>query len=185
MRSLALVLAALAAIATAIPAAAAEPRIAVISTGMLLRDAPQVRAADARFKGEFQKREDELKAEGKKIDEDRRRLRREGDMMSPEQRTNAENDLNTRIMKFDTAQRRFNEEAQSRNAALQREVLDQVNRAIAEVAREKGVDIVVRDPAYAAEAFDLTGDVLKKLATYPAAAPAAAADPKKKQQPKN
>jgi outer membrane protein len=178
MRTTVTALAAALLAAFAVPAAA-ETKIAVISAPQLLRDAPQVQAADAKFKGEFQRREDELKAEGKKIDDERRRLRREGDTMSPEQRTSAENDLNTRMMKFEVNQRQFTEQAQVRNGELQREVLEQVNRAIVEVAKEKGIDIVVRDPAYAAETFDITGDVLKKLATYPASKPAAA-DPKKK-----
>jgi outer membrane protein len=165
--------------ATAVPALAAEVKIAVISAPQLLRDAPQVQAADARFKGEFQRREDELKAEGKKLDDDIARFRREGDTMSPQQRTGAQNDLNTRRTNFEIKQRQFTEQAQVRNNELQREVLEQVNRAIVEVAKEKGIDVVVRDPAYAAEGFDITDEVLKKLATYPASKPAGA-DPKKK-----
>lgn len=174
MRSIASVIAAIL-LGTAVAAAAAEPaRIAVISTSQLLREAPQVQAADARFKAEFQKREDELKAEARKLDEDDKRLRREGDAMSAQQRANLQKDIYTRKTDFDLKQRQFAEQAQARNAELQREVLEQVNKAIVEVSREKGIDIVVRDPAYASEAFDITGDVLKKLATYPAAKPGAA-----------
>jgi outer membrane protein len=165
-------------LATAAAPAAAEAKIAVISLAQLLRDAPQVQSADARFKGEFQRREDELKSEGKKLEDDIVRFRREADAMSPQQRTSAQNDLNTRKTNFELRQRQFAEQAQARNGELQREVLDQVNRAIVEVAREKGIDIVVRDPAYAGEAFDITGDVLKKLAEFAAAKPAA--EPKKK-----
>jgi outer membrane protein len=178
MRTTVTALAAALLAAFAVPAAA-ETKIAVISAPQLLRDAPQVQAADAKFKGEFQRREDELKAEGKKLDDDIARFRREADTMSPQQRTGAQNDLNTRRTNFEIKQRQFSEQAQARNNELQREVLEQVNRAIVEVAKEKGIDIVVRDPAYAAEAFDITGEVLKKLATYPASKPAAA-DPKKK-----
>jgi outer membrane protein len=178
MRTIVILLAATLLAAAAAPAAAAEAKIAVISLAQLLRDAPQVKSADARFKGEFQKREDDLKAEGKKLDDDIGRFRREADAMSPQQRTSAQNDLNTRKTNFELKQRQFGEQAQQRNGELQREVLDQVNRAIVEVAREKGIDIVVRDPAYASEAFDVTGDVLKKLAEYAAATPAA--EPKKK-----
>lgn len=167
-------------LAATVPAAAAEPaRIAVISAPQLLREAPQVQAADAKFKAEFQKREDEIKADARKLDDDIGRFRREADTMSPQQRTGTQNDLNTRKTNLEIKQRQFTEQAQARNAELQREVLEQVNRAIVEVAKEKGIDIVVRDPAYASESFDITADVLKKLATYPPAKPAAAADPKK------
>lgn len=181
MRTIVPVLAAVLLAATAVPAAA-QTKIAVISAPQLLRDAPQVRSADAKFKAEFQKREDDLKAEGKKLEEDIVRFRREADMMSPQQRTEKQNELNTRRTNFEVKQRTFGEQAQNRNNELQREVLEQVNKAIVEVAKEKGLDIVVRDPAYAADAFDITADVLKKLATYPADAAKPAADTKKKKK---
>jgi outer membrane protein len=178
MRTIALTLAAV--LCAAATPAAAEVKIGVISAPQLLRDAPQVQAADARFKAEFQKREDELKAEGKRLEDDIARFRREADTMSPQQRTGMQNDLNTRRTNFEIKQRQFSDQAQARNAELQREVLEQVNQAIVEVAKEKGLDIVVRDPAYASEAYDITGDVLKKLASYTAAKPAA--EPKKKKK---
>lgn len=165
--------------------AVAETKIAVISEAALLQNAPQVAAARQKFNNEFQKREDDLKAEGKKIDQDRRKLRIEGDMMSPEQRTTAQNDLNTRITNFESKQRTFGEQVQARNNELQREVLLQVNQAIREVATEKGLDLVLRDPAFASEALDITGDVLKKLAAMPPPkAGAPAADPKKNSKKK-
>ena len=179
MRTIASVLAA-ALLAAAVPAVA-QTKIAVISAPQLLRDAPQVQAADAKFKAEFQKREDDLKSEGKKLEDDIGRFRREADMMSPTQRTEKQNELNTRRTNYEVKQRTFGEQAQARNNELQRSVLESVNKAIIEVAKEKGIDVVVRDPAYAAESLDITADVLKKLATYPAEATSKpAADAKKK-----
>ena len=180
MRTTVSVLAAALLAAVAIPAAA-QTKVAAINAPLLLRDAPQVKAAEAKFQAEFQKREDELNSERKKLEDDVNRFRREADMMSPQQRTGQQNDLNTRKTNFDIKQRQFGEQAQQRNAELQRDVLEQVNKAIIEVAKEKGIDLVVRDPAYAVESLDITADVLKKLATYPAT-PAATkpADAKKK-----
>jgi outer membrane protein len=144
---------------------------------VLLRDdGPLVSAAEARFKGEFQKREDDLRAEGKRLEDDIRRFQREADTMSPQQRTTAQNDLNTRKTNFDVKQRQFAEQAQQRQAELQRTVVEQVNQAITDVAKEKGLDIVLRDVAYATPTYDITPDVLNKLGT---AAPKPAADAKK------
>ena len=169
--------AALAALLAAAPAAA-ETKIAVISTQALLRDAPQIKSADTRLKAEFEKRERDLQAEDKKFQEDYKKAQREADAMSPPQRAAAEKDLFNRRSDLDLKKRQFSEQAQARNAEYQREVLEKINRAIDEVAREKGLDLVVRDPAFAAAGLDITPDVLKKLATIPAAAPAGA--PKKK-----
>lgn len=159
--------------------ASAETKIAVINASALLREAPQVRAADQMLKGEFQKREDELKAEAKKLSEDDKRFQRDGDTMSAQQRANTAKDLQARKIDFDLKQRQFAEQAQARNGALQREVLEKINRAIEEVAQEKGLDLVVRDPAFANAALDITGDVLKKLAAMEAA-PAESKKKKKK-----
>lgn len=149
--------------------AAAETKIAAINAPMLLREAPQVRAADQKLKAEFQKREDELKAEAKKLNEDDKRYQRDGDTMSAQQRANTAKDLQNRKIDFDLKQRQFAEQAQARNGELQREVLEKINRAIEEVAKERGLDLVVRDPAFASASLDITGDVLKKLAAMEAA----------------
>lgn len=159
-------------------APAAGPRIGAISEPVLLQRAPQVQAANQKFKAEFQKREDELKAEAKKLTEDDKRFQRDGDTMSAQQRANTTKDLQTRKIDFDLKQRQFAEQAQARNGELQREVLDKINQAIREVAREKGLDLVVSNPAYAAEGLDITGAVLEKLATMQA--PPAGESKKKK-----
>lgn len=157
---------------------AAQSKIAVISTPVLLRDAPQIKAADAKLKAEFQKREQDLQAERRKFQEDYKKAQREADAMSPQQKAATEKDLFSRKSDLDLKERQFSEQAQQRNAELQRDVLEKINQAIDEVAREKGLELVVRDPAFATPALDITADVLKKLAAMPQAA--APADPKKK-----
>jgi len=172
--------AALLAAAFAAPAGAQlanPPKIGAISLPQVLRDAPQVRSANDKFKAEFQKREDDLKAEGKKLSDDAKKYQREGDTMSGQQRADTEKNLNTRRIDFELKQRQFAEQAQARNDELQREVLEYINRAIGEVAKERALDLVVRDPAFATPAVDITPDVMKKLAAMQATP---AAEPKKK-----
>jgi outer membrane protein len=159
---------------------AAQSKIAVISTQALLRDAPQIKAADAKLKAEFQKREQDLQTERRKFQEDFKKAQREADAMSPQQKAATEKDLFSRKSDLDLKERQFSEQAQARNAELQRDVLEKINQAIDQVAREKGLELVVRDPAFAAPALDITADVLKKLASMPAAPAAAPADSKKK-----
>jgi outer membrane protein len=159
--------------------AAAELKVGVIDTVQLLRSAPQIQAAEGKIKAEFQKREDDLKAERKKIDEDIGRFRREADTMSPTQRTSAQNDLNTRATGFDIKQREFNEQFQARNNELQRDVRIKMKRAIEEVAREKGFDLMLQDAAYFAPGLDVTPLILEKLKAYGTALePAPKADKK-------
>jgi outer membrane protein len=172
----------LALLAAAVSAQAqAEPKIAVIRTPVLLHDAPQIKAADQKLKGEFAQREKDLQTEGKKLDEDIKKYQREGDTMSAQQRADTEKGLNTRKIDFDFKQRQFQEQAQARNTELRRDVLDKVNAAIEQVAKDKSLDIVVQDPAYASAAMDITDEVLKRLTAMPVdTAPAAAPSGKKK-----
>jgi outer membrane protein len=161
--------------------AAAELKIGVISVPMLLRDAPQVKSANEKFKGEFQKREDDLKAEAKKLQDDDKKFQREADTMTGQQRANTAKDLQTRKIDFDLKQRQFAEQAQARNDELQRQVLERINQAIIDVAKERTLDLVLRDPAYATSVLDITSDVMKRLAAMEAQ-PAPAADSKKKKK---
>jgi outer membrane protein len=163
----------------AVPAHA-ETKIAVIRTPVILRDAPQIKAADARMKSEFEKREKELEAERTKLQDDIKKYQREADTMSAQQRANTEKDLNTRKIDFDLKQRQFSEEAQGRNAQLRRDVLEKVNKAIDDVAKEKALDLVLQDPAFASAAIDITEDVLKRLAAEPPAEDAPPSGKKKK-----
>jgi len=172
--------AALLAAAFAAPATAQlapQMKIGVISVPTLLRDAPQVRSANDKFRAEFQKREDEIKAEAKRLNDDAKKYQREADTMSAQQRTSAQNDFATRKTALDEKQRQFAEEAQQRNDQLQRDVLEKINQAIVEVSKERGLDLVIKDPAWANASLDITADVMKKLAAMQTAP---AAEPKKK-----
>ena len=97
-----------------------------------------------------------------------------------QQRADTEKNLNTRRIDFELKQRQFAEQAQARNDELQRQVLERINQAIIDVAKERSLDLVIRDPAYAAAALDITTDVMKKLAAMEAAP--APAEPKKKKK---
>ena len=172
-------------LATAAAAPAqAETKIGVIRTAVILRDAPQVKDADQKLKAEFSQREKDLQGEGKKLDDDIRKFQRDADTMSPTQRTTSQNDLNTRKTNFDIKQREFQEQAQNRNQELRRDVLEKVNTAIEQVAKEQGLDVVLQDPAYAATTLDITDEVLKKLTALGIAAPAADDASKKKKKAK-
>jgi outer membrane protein len=153
--------------------AAAEITIAAIRTPLILRDAPQIKTAQQKMTAEFEKREKALQAEGKKLGEDIKKFQREADTMTAQQRADTEKTLNTRKIDFDLKQRQFAEAAQSRNQELQRELFEKVYKAIEEVAKEKGIGLVLQDPAYVAPSNDITMDVLKRLG-YTGAEPAGA-----------
>ena len=151
----------------AAPLAAAEApapaKIATIRSLDLLRDAPQIKTANEKMKTEFEKKQKDLDSERKKLEDDAKKFQREADTLSAQQRANAEKDLNTRKIDFEFKARQMSEQVQAREQELRRDLQAKFAKAIEEVAKEKGIDLVLQDPVYAAPAIDITDEVLKRL----------------------
>lgn len=157
-----IVLAALAAAAATAPAWA-QAKVATIRSIDLLRDAPQMKSANEKMKAEFEKRQKDLDAERKKLEEDVKKFQREADTLSAQQRANSEKDLNTRKIDFEYKARQLGEAVQTREQELRRELQAKFAKAIEEVAKERGLELVLQDPVYAAPSIDITEEVLKRL----------------------
>lgn len=164
----------LGALAAAQPALA-ETKIATIRAQEVVQQSPQYKSAQARMKAEFEKRQSDLNAQGSQLDEDVKKYQRDADTMSPEVRARTEKDLLARRTDFEFAQRKFQEDASHRDRELTAELMDQIKTTIAQVAKEKGIDVIISDPVYTSADLDLTDEVLKRLqAANPAKAKPAA-----------
>ncbi|MCI0749536.1 MAG: OmpH family outer membrane protein [Nevskiales bacterium] len=157
-----MVVAALAAALAATPASA-ETKMAAIRSRSLLFESPQYKAASEKMKSEFEARGKALDAERQSLEDDFKKAQREADAMSPQQRGNTEKEIGTRKLDLDTKQRRLAEQMQAREQELTRELQAAITQAIAEVAKERGLDLVLQDPVYAVPAMDITDEVLKRL----------------------
>jgi Skp family chaperone for outer membrane proteins len=100
----------------------------------------------------------------KPLIEKRRRLEERRSMLSQEQFLEEQADLRKEV-------RQFRAEAQSIQEALQREILkrrkeivDAINSVVAELAKEKGYEVVLPQNVllYAADSVDISGEVLKR-----------------------
>lgn len=162
-----IVLAALLAAPLASAQAVAQPgaaiKVATIRSLDLLRDAPQIKSANEKMKAEFEKKQKDLDSERKKLEDDAKKFQREADTLSAQQRANAEKDLNTRKIDFEFKARQMSEQVQAREQELRRDLQAKFAKAIEEVAKEKGIELVLQDPVYAAASIDITEDVLKRL----------------------
>ena len=145
--------------------AVAETKIATIRVMELQRDAPQIKSANEKMKAEFEKKQKDLESEGRKLEDDFKKFQREGDTLSTEQRAKTQKDLSTRKIDFESKQRTIGEQAQTRQRELMRDLESKFAAAIREVAKEKGIGLVVQDPVFAEDGMDITADVLLKLGT--------------------
>ena len=130
-------LAVLASVLIGLPATAcAQAKIGFVNSDRVMREASPAVAAQKRLEKEFEARDRELQAQGKRLQGLQEDLERNGMTMSPEDRRNEE------------------------LAA----VLDRANKAIKEIAERDGFDIIFQEAVYASTRIDITDQVIKALA---------------------
>lgn len=145
----------------------AQGKIGAIRTADIVLQSPQFKAGAERMKAEFERRQNDLQANAKKFQEDVEKFQREADFMANDARANREKDLNSRRIDLGLQQRQLQEDMQNRDRELTQQMRDRINDVIVEVAKELKYDLVVQDPAYAADAMDITDEVLKRLKAKP------------------
>lgn len=145
----------------------AQGKIGAIRTADIVLQSPQFKAGAERMKAEFERRQNDLQANAKKFQEDVEKFQREADFMANDARANREKDLNSRRIDLGLQQRQLQEDMQNRDRELTEQMRDRINSVIVEVAKELKYDLVVQDPAYAAESMDITEEVLKRLKAKP------------------
>lgn len=141
--------------------------IATIRAAELVQSSPQYKAGQTQMKAEFERRKTDLEAEYKKLADDMQKFKREGDVMAPDARSKMEKDLNTRRIDFDYKQRQFTDDLQKRERELGEGMMVKIRDIIAKVAAERGAEVVIQDPVWAAPSTDITAEVLKRLQAAP------------------
>lgn len=84
-------------------------------------------------------------------------------MLSAADAAKREKDLTTRQLDLQYKQRQFQEDFANRDRQLTTEMMAKIKGVIVQVAKEKGADLVVQDPIFAADSVDITAEVLKRL----------------------
>jgi outer membrane protein len=141
----------------------------VVDMARLANEAPQMRAAQARIAELVRSGEQQIAAEEANLAELRARKLRQGDLIS---RAELEQ-LDARIAATERSIRRLRDEQNQRVTARRNQLLVEVERsiqeAVAEEARERGIDVVLSQDAavYAHPRLDLTEAVLQRLKETP------------------
>lgn len=147
----------------ATPVLAQTLKIASIRSNELLQQSPQFKVSQEKMKQEFERRANDLEAEAKALGEDIKIFQREAELLSSADRARKEKDLNTRKIDFEYKTRQFQEERQTRERQLFAEMMGKIKGVIEAVAKEQGVTMVIENPVYAIDEFDITAEVLKRL----------------------
>lgn len=145
------------------PGLANAIEIGTVRAQELVQKSPQYERAEQRMKEDFERRASALQEEASALEEDIQKFQQEADLMSASDREAREQELTTRQNDFQLKQRKFRQDVSNRERELFQELMGEIRGVIEDVARERGLDLVVPDPVYAAPSLDLTDAVLKEL----------------------
>ncbi len=144
---------------------AAEPnKIGFVNAQRLLAESPQAQAAREILNDEFAPLERELVALGQEFQAKQEKLQRDIDVMSAEERRNAERDLQNDQRNLQRRQSEANEDLERRSneltVGMQQELVAEIQR----YASENGYDLIINEGVlYVSEGLDITDEILKGL----------------------
>lgn len=149
--------------------AAAQSKIGFVNTQRVLsQSAPAVRA-QKRLEAEFQKRGLELERMADQLKRMQDDLDRNLMTMAEAQRRNKEREFGEMNREFQRKQRELREDMNQRKNEELRQVIDQAERVIRQIAEQEKFDIIFQDAAFVAPRVDITDKVIKALEDKPPA----------------
>lgn len=151
--------------AIALPVQAQSAKIATIRSSEVAAQAPQFKTMQEKLKAEFERRQNDFEADMKRFQDDGTAFKKEADILAAGERAKKEKDLATRRIDLESKGRALQEEFGRRREQLMIETMGKLKTVIEQVAKEKGVAVVLENPVYAAPEYDITGDVVKRLQT--------------------
>lgn len=139
-------------------------KVAVVDATALMEKAPQADQASKRLKQEFQTRENELVSKQKEIKRKEEKLSRDQAIMSEAERRKIERELLADKRDLKRAQDEFRDDLNFRRNEELGKLQKLINRAIEDVGKEGGYDVILYDGiAYASPRVNVTDQVLKRL----------------------
>ena len=146
----------------ALPAAAQETKIGVVSLPALIERAPQTKIAMDALQEEFAPRQREFLAKQKEFEELTAKAQKDFAVMGETERRNAEKDLRDLQREVARLQNEFREDLNLRQneeyGILQRSMLKEVQ----DYAQQQGFDLIVGDGVlFASSAMNITEQVLR------------------------
>ena len=150
--------------ALALPAAAQEVKIGVVSLPALIERAPQTKIAMDALQEEFAPRQREFLAKQKEFEELSAKAQKDFAVMGETERRNAEKDLRDLQREVARLQNEFREDLNLRQneeyGILQRSMLKEVQ----DYAQQQGYDLIVGDGVlFASTAMNITEQVLRAV----------------------
>jgi outer membrane protein len=148
----------------AVPAAAQELRIGYVDTQRLLANAPQVLDARARLAREFAARDQRLQGDEQRLAELEARQRASSEPAGSDSAQRLATEINALKRSVERTRQRLRAELSARTEEEIDRAFPRINEAVAEFARDQGLDLVLSSPViYASGRLDITDAVLDRM----------------------
>ncbi len=146
-------------------AAQAEQKIAYVNTQHVFQSIPQHDVVAKKLQEEFKDKKAEVEKLQQIIQDKVTKLRRDGELMSEDERRQAQIELGSLQSELKIKGQSLEHDAKQRENAETQKLIALIEEAINKVAKEQGYDLVVDSKAllFAKPEFDLTDTVVKNL----------------------
>ncbi|MFC3394618.1 molecular chaperone Skp [Brenneria rubrifaciens] len=143
----------------------AADKIAVVNVSSIFQQLPQRETVAKQLENEFRGRATELQSMEKELQTKMQKLQRDGSTMKASDRNKMEKDVIAQREQFSTKAQAFDQDNRRRQMEERNKILTRIQDAVKTVASKEGYDVVIdaNAVAYAANAKDITADVLKQV----------------------
>lgn len=142
---------------------AQELKIGYVDSEKLIKESPQYSQAQKRLESEFKPRQTDLIAKQKRLKELLDKLKKDGAVMSEEERGRLEKDILARRRQLESDTTALREDSNLRRIQELQKLREKVKEVVQEFAKAEGFDVILADGVYFSQRLDVTANVLDKL----------------------
>jgi outer membrane protein len=139
-------------------------RIAVVDPNRIVEESPQYESARQLLLEELGEREGTLLEQQQAIDKLQSRLERDATLMSEDELQRLRNDIRSRSRRLRYEKEELQEDFALRKNELRTRLVKQVEEVVAQIAREKRIDLILTDGVvYFSERIDVSDEIIERL----------------------
>ncbi|WP_242518482.1 OmpH family outer membrane protein [Thiorhodovibrio winogradskyi] len=139
-------------------------RIAVVDPNRIVEESPQYESARQVLLEELNERESTLIDQQEGIDRLQKRLERDAALMSEDELQRLQNDIRSRTRRLRYEKEEMQEDFALRKNELRTRLVKQVEEVVAQIARQKGIDLILTDGVvYFSERMDVSDEIIERL----------------------
>jgi outer membrane protein len=149
----------------AVPARAAELKVAVVDMQRALNECDAGKKAKDQVKAKFEKAQDQLKRQREELDRTRDDFDKKALVLKEEQRRDMEKDFEVKSLDFKRKYEDFQRDLKRTDSELTSGIVEQLYGIVAEIGQQKGYTMVLETSSgallYSDKSVDITDEVIK------------------------